>query len=188
MAPATDGGDILEQARSFKPGLVLLDFDLGAAVGTGLALVAPLAELGARVVMLSGTMDRRALAECVEAGAVGFVDKARPFETLLDSVARAVERGTLLAAGERDDLLAELRTIRGRDRSRLAPFEQLTPREREVLAALLEGRAAETIARHAVVSVATVRSQIRSILVKLGVNSQLEAVAAARRGGWSPPV
>lgn len=40
------------------------------------------------------------------------------------------------------------------------------------------------IASDAVVSVATVRSQVRGVLTKLGVSSQLQAVARARRAGW----
>ena len=46
------------------------------------------------------------------------------------------------------------------------------------------GRPAEGIAKDLVVSLATVRSQIRSLLLKLGVHSQLAAVAMARCAGW----
>jgi len=62
----------------------------------------------------------------------------------------------------------------------------LTPREREVLSALAKGQRAEAIASESGVSSATVRSQIRSVLAKLGVNSQLEAVALAWTVGWLP--
>ena len=63
------------------------------------------------------------------------------------------------------------------------PF--LTEREQVVLAELIEGHCAEDIAKAAFVSISTVRSQIKAILQKLGVNSQLAAVAMARRAGWS---
>ena len=56
----------------------------------------------------------------------------------------------------------------------------LTLREREVLAALEEGKNAEGIAQQFVVSVGTVRSHIRAVLTKLGVTSQLAAVAKVR--------
>lgn len=64
------------------------------------------------------------------------------------------------------------------------PFQQLTPREQEVLAGLVRGLSAPAIAREAMVSATTVRSQIRAILMKLGVHSQLEAVSLARRAHW----
>jgi DNA-binding CsgD family transcriptional regulator len=57
---------------------------------------------------------------------------------------------------------------------------QLTVRERQVLWALSEGEGAEQIARAFFVSIGTVRSHIQGILGKLGVSSQLAAVARAR--------
>jgi DNA-binding NarL/FixJ family response regulator len=68
---------------------------------------------------------------------------------------------------------------------RLQLFTALTDREEVVLSELLEGHCAEEIAKAAFVSISTIRSQIKSILQKLGVNSQLAAVALARRAGWS---
>ena len=68
---------------------------------------------------------------------------------------------------------------------RLDLFATLTEREQVVLAELIEGHCAEDIAKGAFVSISTVRSQIKAILQKLGVNSQLAAVAMARRAGWS---
>jgi two-component system nitrate/nitrite response regulator NarL len=63
-------------------------------------------------------------------------------------------------------------------------FEQLTRRERQVLLALMRGATAREISRESYVSLPTVRSQIRSILLKLGVSSQLSAVVLAYRSGW----
>ena len=59
----------------------------------------------------------------------------------------------------------------------------LTPRERAVLQRLARGQKAAAIAQDNGVSLETVRSQIRSIRVKLGVSSQLEAVALLRAVG-----
>jgi two-component system nitrate/nitrite response regulator NarL len=67
-------------------------------------------------------------------------------------------------------------------RERLA---SLSLRERKVIAKLVFGRSPLEIAREDVVAEATVRTQIKSILAKLEVNSQLGAVAVARRAGWS---
>ena len=67
----------------------------------------------------------------------------------------------------------------------LPHFADLTERERFVLAELMEGHCAEEIAQAAFVSISTVRSQIKAILQKLGVSSQLAAVALARRADWS---
>ncbi len=64
-------------------------------------------------------------------------------------------------------------------------FAALTPRERAVLGGLVAGLRPADIARRDFVSVVTVRNQVQSILIKLNVHSQLEAVAAARWSDWN---
>ena len=176
---------LLQQVRTDRPGVVLLDLDLGA-LGDGVDLVQPLTELGARVLVVSGTSDRLRLAETVERGAVGFLSKTVPFEQLLRAVLDVVAQRPVLSTAQRYELLAELRSARATRSMQLAPFKTLTPKERTVLSALAQGQRDATIATAAVVSAATVRSQIRSVLAKLGVNSQLEAVALAWAVGWFP--
>ena len=90
----------------------------------------------------------------------------------------------MLSTAKRYELMAELRSARAARGKDLAPFKTLTSREQAVLAGLAHGRRAEIIAAAAFLSEATVRSQIRSVLAKLGVNSQLEAVALAWTVGW----
>lgn len=69
----------------------------------------------------------------------------------------------------------------------LLEFNRLTPREEEVLFALMRGAKARDICAQSFVSMPTVRSQIRAILTKLGVTSQLAAVALAYQSGWAGP-
>jgi two-component system nitrate/nitrite response regulator NarL len=176
---------LVDQVLTLRPDVVLLDLDLGP-LGDGVALVEPLTELGARVLVVSGTTDRMRLAETVELGAVGFLSKRAPFEELLATVLSVVAHQTVLTASERYTLMAELRLARASSSQDLAPFKALTPREAAVLESLAQGQRAEAIAAAAFLSAATVRSQIRGVLAKLGVNSQLEAVALAWRVGWFP--
>ncbi len=65
---------------------------------------------------------------------------------------------------------------------------RLTPKETQVLADLMAGRSAKSIARHSGLSEATVRTHIRSVLAKFGVSSQLAAVVLARDLGFEPAV
>ena len=178
---------VVQRAAELAPVLVLLDLDLGPALGNGVDLVRPLVGAGARVVIMSGDTNRPRLGACVEAGASGIVPKASKFDDLVQAVQRSVEARDLLPESERQGLLADLRESRRASHQRLAPFASLSPREQAVLARLIAGESAEAIADHSYVSLATVRSQIRAILLKLGVNSQLAAVALARDAGWTPP-
>ena len=175
---------VVDRARALAPVLVLLDLDLGSVMGSGLDLIQPLTDTGARVVMVTGVADRARLGACLEAGAVGVVSKATEFSVLIDTVHRALEGAPLMREDERQALLDAARARRRADHDRLAPFDALTPKEQAVLVHLLAGESAETIAERSYVSLATVRSHIRAILLKLGVNSQLAAVALARSAGW----
>ncbi|MCU1691977.1 MAG: response regulator containing a CheY-like receiver domain and an DNA-binding domain [Frankiales bacterium] len=187
VAPLQDGPDLLATAEAARPAVVLLDLDLGQDREGGEALVPGLTGLGARVVVVSGSSDVLRLGTCLELGAAGVLSKSLPFEDVLEAVRRAASGERVMQEAARLQLLADMRRARAEQRSRLAPFERLTPREAEVLVLLMQGLAADAVAKYFVVSEATVRTQIRGILTKVGVSSQLAAVAEAHRVGWTRP-
>ena len=165
--------------------LVLLDLDLGEPLLDGVRLLPSLRTAGARVLVVSGTTDRLRLAAALEAGALGYVGKEQPFDVLLGAILRAVDGGEVIDDCERQDLLAALRRDRNDRQRRLAPFRTLTSKESSVLDELAKGKCVESIANEWFVSEATVRTQVRGVLTKLDVRSQLAAVAMARDAGWS---
>jgi DNA-binding NarL/FixJ family response regulator len=167
------------------PDLVLLDLDLGP-FGDSLPLIEPLTAAGIRVVMLTAETDRLRLAQTLERGALRIVPKTSAFPELIASIRSvAADPPTGLDAhGER--LLAELADQRRRAADARAPFDTLTTREQEVLAALADGDTVRDIAHNWVVSETTVRSHVRAILLKLDVQSQLQAVVKAVQQGWVP--
>ena len=185
--PAAGSDAILAEAATFGPDVVLLDLHLGGETGDSYGLIRPLSEGGAAVVVLTGEEDPAPLGRCLEAGAVGVLRKTESLDEVSDAVARAANGESVIPVRCRQDLLAALNTRRAETSARLGPFATLTRREQEVLAHLLGGHSAEAIASSCFVAVATVRAQIRAILRKLGVCSQLQAVALAREAGWSLP-
>jgi DNA-binding NarL/FixJ family response regulator len=177
--------DVIEHARRFGPRSVLLDIRLGMSVGCGIDLIAPLRQTGAEVVMLTAETDPAVLASCLEAGAAGWIGKDASLEAVESALGDVSDGVPLVGSTIREAMLEKLRSHRAAERSAISPFEQLSMREREVLSALVDGLSAEEIAETRFVSLTTVRSQIRSILRKLGVRSQLAAVARANRVGWA---
>jgi DNA-binding NarL/FixJ family response regulator len=184
VADLSDRDALISEVVDGLPALVLLDLDLGGVIGDGADLVAPFVEAGCRVLVVSGSTDLEQVCRAVEAGATGVVGKAAPFEQLLEA-ALAVARGEqVMAVEDRAALLDGARRRRAQREHDLAPFERLSTREAEVLRALAAGHSVGSIAEAWFVSEPTVRSQVRAIHTKLGVCSQLEAVAAAHRSGW----
>ena len=178
VAPATDQASLL--AAGCADRLAVLDLQL-AQGQDGSLLVAPLRAAGAQVVVLSGTRDLDAIGRALDAGAIEVLDKAQSFDQVLAAITAA-----LAGTGPADPArLAELRIAVRRWRSErdqaAAVLGRLTPREHEVLDELAHGRTVDEVAEASRVSPTTVRSQVASVLSKLGVHSQLTAVARARR-------
>jgi two-component system nitrate/nitrite response regulator NarL len=181
----TQISELMQALAAARPSVVLLDLDLGA-LGSGEDLLPELVQSGPRVIVMSGTADDMTAGRCLAAGAWSFVTKSAEFEGLLGAV-RDAAAGLPAASAERQRLLRAWREGRNAASETLKPFELLTQREAAVLAMLCSGLTVERIALDSFVSEATVRTQVRAILSKLNVHSQLEAVAKANRSGWKAP-
>jgi DNA-binding NarL/FixJ family response regulator len=182
-----DRDGLVAQASAHAPGLLLLDFDLGDDIGVAFGLIEPLTAAGLSVVMLTGERNPLVLAQCLEEGAVAIINKSVGFDELLGQIRDVLSGEALMTRHEREELLSQLRLHRAERDEELRAFHELTARESEVLGELMQGKPADAIAEESVVSVATIRTQIRSILSKLNVNSQLAAVARAQQARWDPP-
>jgi DNA-binding NarL/FixJ family response regulator len=182
----TSADAVLAAASALPADVVLLDMMLDGCGVSSLDLIVPLRTSGAVVVAFTGTRDRVVLGAAVEAGVAGILHKSEPFEALVEGVRRAAAEESLLSDQRRYELADDVRRYRRERDTALAPFASLTKREAAVLVRMMAGESAEGIAAASFVSVATVRTQIRAVLTKLAVNSQLSAVAMAHRAGWGP--
>jgi DNA-binding NarL/FixJ family response regulator len=166
---------LVAELTARAPDGVVLDLGL-PFTGGGSSLVTPLVTRGLRVIVLTGQPDVRLWAQALGRGAQAVVSKAEPLAEIVETILR-VASGQTVRSRQRAELIAD-------HDWKHDPFAALTPREQQVLAGLMDGHTATALADDHVVSVATIRAQIRSVLVKLGVGSQLEAVALANRYRW----
>ncbi len=177
---------LVSTALRLRPRVVLLDLDLGA-FGDGVALIHPLARSGANVVVVTASTDRARWGECVRHGARRVIAKTEPLNEIMSVVRRIHQGQPVMDHNEREELLRIWHDTRSKQQDVRNRLTALTPRERAVLGQLMEGRQVREIARTRFVSEATVRTQVKSILAKLDVTSQLAAVGLARSVGWRPP-
>jgi two-component system nitrate/nitrite response regulator NarL len=177
---------LLQTVLRLQPKIVLLDLDLGET-GNGARLVEPLTRAGIAVVVVTGSTDRARWGECLRYGARTVLPKTTPLNSLLATIRLIGESRAVLDREERERLVVFYYAERGRIQGLRGRLEQLTAREREVLAHLMNGHPVREIARRSFVSEATVRTQVKSILAKLEVSSQLAAVGAAHQASWRPP-
>lgn len=187
--PLADGGrsvnTLLPLILRTHPRVVLLDLDLGT-YGNGARLIEPLTGAGVNVVVVTASVDRGRWGECLRYGARKVLPKSAPLNDILATIRKINEGLPVMTREEREELLAHWHKQRLEVQVLLARLENLTHREGEVLGHLMDGRAVREIARISVVSEATVRTQVKSILSKLEVSSQLAAVGLAHHVGWSP--
>ena len=169
-----------------RPRIALLDLDLGA-FGDGGRLITPLAKAGVNVVVITASTDRARWGAALRSGARKVLSKSSPLVEIRSTVRRIHDGLPVMEHAEREELMQEW----ARERSQLvdlqARMDLLTVRERQVLAELMKGRTVREIASTSVVSEATVRTQVKAILAKLDVSSQLAAVGLAHQLRWVPP-
>lgn len=178
--------DAEQSMIDMAPDLCLLDLDLGQHQAAGMRFVRAAMRAGHPAVMFTGSTDEAALGRCIGAGALGVVQKTNSFDEVISQVSQVLAGGK---CNSDTDLLKWVLAAQHHDAERrrlLQPFSALTSREQVVLQHLIDGQRVDEIASMDFVSVATVRSQIRAVLQKLSVKSQLAAVAKARQASWSP--
>jgi two-component system, NarL family, nitrate/nitrite response regulator NarL len=180
-------GSVAREVCKARPSVVFVDVDLGPHVDCP-SLVESLVEHALQVVALTDRGDDDVvLGECLRRGAVGALCKSGGLAPVLVALRQALARQPVMDVGHARSLMAMAQSAKDPRTLERRRLSTLTIREREVLTQLMAGATAPQIARSWCLSEATVRTQIKSILAKLEVGTQLAAVAAAHRHGWTAP-
>ncbi len=178
--------DVVAQLEIETPDVVILDLEFGDDRRAGLRLIEAIVAIGPAVLVVTGVEERHVLGECLQLGAHGIIPKSEGFERLADAIQACCEgRPPPPSDAERVRLMTGYAETLRRRTQALAPFEHLSERECEVLTKLVAGRSVGEISDESFVAISTVRTQVKSILRKLDVSSQLQAVALASSSGWT---
>ncbi|MFG3131341.1 response regulator [Streptomyces tendae] len=187
VGEAGTGEEALALAARLAPDVVLMDLQLGAGIDgvettrrlttgaptTGTATTGALTTGTGRAphVLVLTTYDTDAdITRAIEAGATGYLLKAERPEELFAAIHAAAEGRTALSGPVAGRVMANLRR----------PRPALTDRERDILAQLATGLGNRDIARALFISEATVKTHLRRIYDKLGVDTRAGAVAVAK--------
>ncbi|MEV0183402.1 response regulator transcription factor [Streptomyces sp. NPDC050625] len=172
VGEAGSGAEALALASKLTPDVVLMDLQLGEGIDGVETTRRLTSEPGATLhVLVLTTYDTDAdITRAIEAGATGYLLKAERPDELFAAIHAAAEGRTALSAPVADRVMANLRR----------PRPTLTDRERDILAQLARGIGNRDIARALYISEATVKTHLRRIYDKLGVDTRAGAVAAAK--------
>ena len=176
VGEAGDGRQTLDIVAATRPDVLLLDLYMPELDGHAVLSALHDAPHRPAVVMLTSATDDEHLVRAVQAGATSYVLKTAAAEDVIAAV-RDAAAGTASLSPE---LLTRL-TQALRRPSPPDPLQPLSPRERDVLQLIARGHSNRQIARDLAIGEQTVKTHVRSILTKLGLQDRIQAAIFALR-------
>ncbi len=175
----TDSGEsALELARRLLPNLVLLDVSMpgwgGIVTAEKIAMACP----ATAIVMLTGSDDKDKLLAALKAGARGYVLKGVSAKELASVVRSAMAGEVYVSPSIATEMLVSLTQGHAPD-----PLQELTERERDILALIGNGLTNREIGERLFLSEKTIKHYVTNILQKLQVRSRVEAALLAKGHG-----
>jgi DNA-binding NarL/FixJ family response regulator len=188
VGEASNGHEAISLVRAKKPNVVLMDIRMPELDGLSATReVAADARLsGVRIVILTTFELDEYVFEALRSGASGFLVKDTEPVDLLAAV-RLVASGEALLSPSVTRRVIEEFASRAKEPSPTGPLEELTEREREVMALVAGGLSNEEIAERLVVSPATAKTHVSRAMVKLAARDRAQLVVLAYEHGLVRP-
>jgi len=175
VGEAADGDEAVNLTRQLKPDVLLLDLAMPRTPGMEALEELSKSSTPVRTILLTAGVERAQIVEALQLGARGVVMKESATQVLLKAV-HAVMKGDYWVGRESvSDLVKTLRELS--PSAPAAPHKNkfgLTPREFEVISAIVAGYSNKDIAQKFSISEQTVKHHLTNIFDKLGVSSRLE--------------
>jgi len=170
-----------------QPDVVLLDMRMPQMTGIDVLKRLRSQRQMMPIAMLTTSRDERDVVESLQNGAQGYLLKDMEPDELIHALEDIV-KGQTVVAKELTGVLAK--AVQGGEEIEKpvsgSAFDELTPREREILCHLAEGQSNKVIARNLGISDGTVKLHVKAILRKLGVHSRVEAAVMAVENSLCP--
>jgi len=169
---AGNGNDALVCAKRSRPDVVLMDLYMPILDGIGAVSLLLEYDPGMKIIILTSLAEDEPVREALEAGAAGYLLKNMAIDDMAEAI-RAVHAGKPVLSAEATSAL-----IRAKTASKKLGHD-LSPRELEALALIVEGKSNEEIAGELVISTATARHHVSACLQKLGAANRAQAAVLA---------
>ncbi len=181
VGEATNGRAAVEKVKELSPNVVIMDVSMPDL--NGIEATRQISDIASntKVIGLSMHSDRQYVGKMLEEGAHGYLLKECAFEEL-ETAIKTVMGGRTYLSPEIADVVIE-NYVRGMPAKDPSAFTQLTPREREVLQLLVEGKSTRKAANTLGISVKTIETHRRNIMQKLDIHNIAELTKYAIQEG-----
>jgi DNA-binding NarL/FixJ family response regulator len=185
VGEAADGREAIDRVRQLRPDVVLMDIRIPNMDGVEATarLTSGAIEPAPRVLVLTTFDLDEYVFGALRAGAAGFLLKDASRERLVEAIRVVHDGEALLSPSITRRLIEDFAARADPIAPSSAVLAELTPREREVLVLVAHGLSNTEIAARLVVTEATVKSHVGSILLKLGLRDRVQAVVFAYEHG-----
>jgi DNA-binding NarL/FixJ family response regulator len=191
IGEASDGREAIDQVRSLRPDVVLMDIrmpELDGLEATRRILSDSDGESAPKILMLTTFDLDEYVYEALRAGASGFLLKDTPPEQLVSAIHVIAEGDALLSPSVTKRVISEfIRGVGPKPAAQFPRLDELTARELEVLKAIARGLSNAEIAKELFVSETTVKTHVARILMKLNLRDRVQAVVLAYEAGVVSP-
>jgi DNA-binding NarL/FixJ family response regulator len=167
VGEASDGDEALRKARELDPHIVLLDIDLPRMNGLNVTEVLRKERPAVKVLVLSVHTNREFIFRIIQAGAHGYISKVSPPEELVRAIEMVCNGEAFFSPEIARAALTQLVNAGGKQE----PFDQLTTREREVLALIAGGQSNKEVASRLGIGVRTIETHRERIMRKLKIRT-----------------
>src|ERR1700733_11971226 len=183
VGEAADGDEALERAAELDPDVILMDLVMPERDGVSAMRELRQRSSLSRVIVLTSFLDDDRLLPAIQAGAAGYLLKNSQPAQLARAVRAAHAGETIIDPTAAARLVRALSDQDQRRRGGGGALDQLTARERDVLALIAGGRSNKRIALELGISEKTVKAHVGHVLAKLGVTDRTQAAVLAVENG-----
>jgi two-component system, NarL family, response regulator NreC len=182
VSEASDGRQAVEQAEATRPDIIVLDIAMPNLSGIEAAQRISTLLPHTRIIILSMHSDESYVLRALKAGAKGYLLKDSAENDLIEAI-KSVDEGKAFFSPEISNIMVEDYVREMKRRGAEDSYELLTPREREILQMLAEGKSNKHIATVLDLSLYTVETHRRNLQDKLNLHSFAELILYAVRKG-----
>ena len=180
VAEAADGKQAVEMSAAHTPDIVIMDVNMPVLNGVEATKQILAAHPKTRIIVLSAHSDANLIRQSFHAGAVAYLLKDAAFEEVVRAI-EATQKGEVYVSSHVAGQV--MRSIMQSGLNDAPPDMPLSPREREVLQLVAEGKSTKQVAQQLTVSVKTIETHRQNIMAKLNLFSVAELTKYAIRRG-----